>query len=129
MSATVPTDASQIITEQQDGVVVLRPVGGLDRQLADEIRRCALEANAPVVVDLSDCILIDPASVDRLTLGGAWQRPPMSVVCHRASGRELLVRAGVHRRLPIFAGVEEAVEDLRPWTRDAPGWPAHAHGS
>ena len=111
MTATVRTQpALRVSQHRRDGVVVLRPIGALDRTLVDELRQLALEAHAPVVVELSECVLVDPAALQRIAQGWELYRPLMCIVCHRASGRQLLERAGVTEHAAVFERVGQALE-------------------
>lgn len=122
MTATVRPHGGEarIVQVRRDPAVVIRPVGALDEDLADEIRELALEAHAPVVVDLGDCVLTSRRSIRRIAL--AWQlyRPQLCVVCRRDSGRPMLARAGIADHLAVFDSVDEALESLQRLGRE--GW-------
>ena len=113
MSATLtpPSEPARVTQLRRDGVSIIRPTGRLDADLADEIRHLALEARAPVVVDLDDCVLIDPAAVLRIVSGWEFFRPEMCVVSSRPGARQLLQRAGVDAELAVFPSVDHAMDD------------------
>lgn len=62
-------------------LVVLQPDGALDRSVVDELRSLALEAQAPVVVELHACLRFDADALRRPTEDWELFRPPMSLVC------------------------------------------------
>ena len=110
MAATVRTQRAQRVSQhRREEVVVLRPVGALDGTLVGEVRQLALEAHAPVIVELTECVLVDPAALQRIALGWERYRPQLCIVCHRASGRQLLERAGIDQHLAIFERVGQAL--------------------
>ena len=112
MTATVTPQgrAPRISQTRRSGATVLRPVGALDRSLAEEIRGIALEVHGPVVVDLEEAVLVDAASVQRIILGWQFYRPPMCIVCRRPAARSLLQRAEVHEHVSVFESVEAALD-------------------
>jgi hypothetical protein len=128
VSATVQAEptAPRISQHRVGAVAVLCPRGGLDFEVAEELRELALGAHAPVVIDLRECVLIHPESIHRLAVDRALYRPQLCLVCPRQSGRELLRLAAVDEHLAIFATVERALEALergKQWT------PSHATDS
>jgi anti-anti-sigma regulatory factor len=128
VSATVQAgpNAPRISQHRVGVVAVLSPRGGLDFEVAEELRELALGAHAPVVIDLGECVLIHPESIHRLAADQALHRPQMCLVCPRQSGRELLRLAAVDEHLAIFGTVEGALEELKRskrWT------PSHAADS
>lgn len=111
MTATVrPQDqTSRIRQTRLDGVSIVRPAGALDRMLADDIRGCALDAHAPVVIDLTDCVVTDTASLRRVAVEWQLYRPHMCMVSPRATLRRPLRRSGIDQHLPVFTSVEQAM--------------------
>ena len=110
MTADVRTQKTQRVSHhRRDDIVVLRPIGALDGTLVDEVRELALGAHAPVIVELNECVLVDPAALRRIAQGWELYRPQMCIVCHRAGGRQLLARAGVDQHLAIFERVGQAL--------------------
>lgn len=116
MSATTrtqPDSTPRVVQHRVGEVVVLRPRGGLDRALAEDLRQLAREANAPVIVHLDDCVLVDPRALQRVAFEWETRRPEMCIVCPRNSARQLLHRARVDRELLIFRDVDLAIEARR----------------
>ena len=124
MTATVSSEHQRPRIEQErvDAAVVVRPIGGLDSDLVADVRQVILEARAPVVIDLTESVLIDPTAVQRFATGWELFRPRMAVVYHRPAGRELLARAGLHEHLSIFDQVDDALHALASSTQDVDGW-------
>lgn len=116
----MPVVASAPVAQRRlADVVVLQPLAHLDLTLADELRLLALEAHAPVVVDLDRCLGFDAEAVERLA--SAWQlhRPQLSVVAGAPGDRVMLERLQLTWNLAVFASVEEAVQARR---RRPGGW-------
>jgi hypothetical protein len=115
MSAPVRTQSREprIDRHRCDEVVILRPIGALDRLLVEELRDLVLSARAPVVIDMDECVLVDPAAVRRIALGWDLYRPDMCMVCRAAAARELLVRAGVYQYVAVFEAIDLAVRTRR----------------
>ena len=116
-----PQSHPRIRVRTTEGVLVLRPLGALDRRLAERLRSAIASASTPVVVDLDDCVLIDPASLEHLA-----DPVPDRAVCmvsRREPCRELLDRTGVTDRVAVFKGVDDAVQ-ARLFARSGygPGW-------
>lgn len=65
---------------------------------------------SPVVIDLDDCIIIDPGALGRLATAGRRQQGTTAISSRRLSGRRLMARFGVTERIPVFACVEDAVQ-------------------
>lgn len=122
MTATVRPEGGEarIIQVRRDPAVVIRPVGALDEALADDIRELALEAHAPVVLDLGDCVLTNRRSIRRVALAWKLYRPHLCIVCHRDGGRQMLERAGIPDHLAVFDSLDEAMDALHRFGRD--GW-------
>lgn len=116
MTATVRTQGqtSHITQNRLDGVSIIRPAGALDRTLADDIRECSCEAHTPVVIDLTDCVLTDAASLRRVAVEWQLYRRHMCVVSPRATARRLLRRSGIDQHVPVFRSVDEAMQ-ARGW--------------
>lgn len=99
----------QIVSERLGDVVVLRPLGTLDRPVVDRLRAMVLASNDPVVIDLDDCVLVDPRCLMRT---GSAQPPSdadVRIVCRRLSCRRLLARVGIADRFGVFARLEDAL--------------------
>ena len=110
---TRPDDTPRVERLRIGDMTVLRPRGGLDRDLADDVRQFALEAHGPVVIDLDECILVDPRSVQRLAFEWEMYRPEMCVVSSRNATRELRHHVRVDEELLVFDDVDRALEDRR----------------
>jgi hypothetical protein len=57
----------RIAFRREHGILVLRPVGTLDRRLTERLRRAVLDASRPVAVDLDTCD-VEPAALDRIAV-------------------------------------------------------------
>lgn len=119
---TAATPASRLEQIRTDEVVVLRPVGHLDDALADDIRERALEARAPVVVDLDACHQLDASAIDRIASSWTFFRPEMCFVCSAPVDRDLLAARRGAGSLAVFASVGDAVAAR---AGDVGGWDAH----
>ena len=115
---------SRISVRRTDGVAVVRPVGVLDRAVVDKLRRAALDAERPVIVDLDDCVVQDADALERIALDPQLSAlPELCLVTRSPASRELLARAGVDHRYPVFKRVDDALL-ARAFARDGfgPGW-------
>ncbi len=119
MTATLGTRTSMTDNEPESSVsvrrshdvVVVRPRGGLDAALADELRSTVLDTSGPVVIDLDECVLIDPASLERLAADPALpETSELAIACRRLSCRQLLVRSGIGDHVAIFGRLEDALQ-------------------
>jgi anti-anti-sigma regulatory factor len=91
-------------------VVVLRPLGQLDRRGVEDVRDAALaSARSPVVIDLSDCILTDPNALADLADDGVGSIE-LCFVSRRATCRLLLARTGITSRFAVFQQLEDALQ-------------------
>ena len=119
-------DRPRISVRRTDGVAVVRPVGALDRPVVDKLRRAALDADRPVVVDLDDCVIVDAEALDRIALDP--QLSGLSEVCFVTRStpvRDLLGRSDLAHRYPVFKRVEDALQ-ARVFAREGygGGWTA-----
>jgi hypothetical protein len=102
-----------VLSATDHGVTVLRPQGALDAsvlgELDDLLRRLA--PDVPALIDLSDCVLADPPRLADLD-PRRWGRTAecSCVACRRGTGRLLLARSGVGRRMAMFSTSEDAVQ-------------------
>ncbi len=106
---TAASPASTLVQVRTDDVVVLRPIGALDDALADDIRERALEAHAPVVIDLDACLQLDASAIDRITSSWTLFRPEMCFACGSVGDRRMLESRPAESALAVFASVEDAV--------------------
>ena len=129
MTATISKgqDRPRIDQQRVDGAVIVSPTGGLDAELVADIRQVVLEAHAPVVIDLTGSVLIDPAAVQRIASGWELYRPRMAITCRRPAGRQLLDRAGLSDHVAIFEHIEDAFDALASCTEDFDGWAPTGH--
>lgn len=104
---TIP--ASKLEQVRTDEVVVLRAAGTLDDLLADDIRVRALEAHAPVVIDLDACEHVEGSAVERIASAWTLYRPEMCFSCSEAAARRKLESFHVEGALAVFDSVEQAV--------------------
>lgn len=108
-----PQGGPRISEHRLDGVVVLRLTGGLDRALVDEVRKRAITARAPVIVDVDECVLVDPAPVQHLAMDWELYRPDMCIVTGCPGCREFLARAGIEEHLAVFERTDDAIDVRR----------------
>ena len=107
------------LAPQRGDIVVLRPTGALDAATIDRVRAAVRAAGGPVVIDLDECVLVDPAALEAVVHDDS--RPDrldpadVSIACGRLSCRTLLSRAGVTRRFAVFARIEDAVQARILW--------------
>lgn len=106
---TTAIPASRLEQIRTADVVVLRPVGTLHDALADDIRERALEAHAPVVIDLDACLHLDASAIDRITSSWTLYRPEMCFACPVVGDRLMLQSRQPGAAFAVFASVEEAV--------------------
>ncbi len=107
----VPRREVGVTFESRRGVLVLRPTGRLDRSTAERLRRDAASATGPVVVDLDDCVLVDPTAIDAIDVDGDGDGDlEVCIVCRRLSCRRLLARVGVTDRFAVFQRLEDALQ-------------------
>lgn len=106
-TAAIP--ASRLEQIRTDDVVVLRAIGHLDDSLADDIRERALEAHAPVVIDLDACLELDASAIERIATAWTLFRPEMCFACSEVGDRRMLEARRAEGSLPVFASVDHAV--------------------
>lgn len=99
----------RILQMRRDAAVILRPEGVLDDEVADDLRMLALEAHAPVIIDLDGCVHIEGSAVRSLTDGWALYRPELCFACGPVGDRRMLQSADVAEPLPVFSDVDEAL--------------------
>ena len=97
---------------RRDDVLVVSPGPVLDdANIArlDDVLDTA--PSVPVVIDLTQTMITNRLMLDRLD-PGRWNRTPEQacVACSRVTGRELITRAAVGRRLAVFHRVEDAIQ-------------------
>lgn len=122
--------------DERDGVVIVTPVGTLRDPLPAELveQLEALIADRPVIVDLSEIILVSAAPVVGLAgwVIGASQHPDQCcLVCPRATARALLRKWHVTRCLAVFGSIGDALQARRfddegygvGWHHESPGGP------
>lgn len=90
-------------------IAVLRPRGVIDGAAVVELRSTAATAGTEAVaIDVTDAVLGDRHALVELAAVRWPDGVAVCVVCHRLSGRRLLIKAGL--RLPVFASVQDAVQ-------------------
>jgi hypothetical protein len=113
----------RIAFRREHGILVLRPVGTLDRRLTERLRRAVLDASRPVAVDLDTCD-VEPAALDRIAVDPKlFSVPELCLVARSPGRRDQLGRAGLDRRFALFATVDDALQ-ARAFARAGygPGW-------
>lgn len=106
------------------GVRVIVPQGAFDDPVRAEVAALIDADGGPVVVDLGECLL---TSVDvlefLLTSPQDRSATALAVACRRGTGRQMLHRAGINRRLAVFLSVEDAIQaHLFRRAGIGPGW-------
>ena len=100
---------ARVSVQRTGGVVVLRPLGIFDRALSDRLRRTALDAGRPVIIDLDDSVLTDTAALEGLALDPKLSAlPELCLVSRRPDSRQEVARAGISTRFALFKRVEDA---------------------
>lgn len=118
-----PAHHSRIAFRREHGVIVLRPVGALDRRLTERLRRAVLDARRPVIVDLDTCE-VEASVLDRIAVDPKlFSVPELCLVARSPGCRDLLVLAGLDRRFALFATIDDALQ-ARAFAREGygPGW-------
>ena len=102
--------APAIASHHVSGVLVLRPIGRLGRDSIDRLRRLVRAADAPVVIQLDDCVLVAPSAFDRLQTEVEDHAIELCIVCRRLTCRRLLARVGITERFSFFQQLEDALQ-------------------
>lgn len=103
--------APSLLVDTVRGVSVIRPQGALDQTVAEQVRAALRDAAGPVAIDLDECTLIDPDSLERMVVDA--DGPPeaeVSIVCRRLTCRQLLGRAGIADRVAVFVRLGDALQ-------------------
>jgi hypothetical protein len=108
-TATDGAPGPESVRSGRHGVLVVAPMGQLDRAGVERLRREVLEAGGPVAVDLDECILVDPGAVTNLDLGDT-DHPDLCFVSRRVTCRLLLARFGMSARFAVFNQLEDALQ-------------------
>ena len=110
----------RIAFRREHGVVVLRPVGALDRRLAERLRRAVLDARRPVIVDLDACD-VEATVLERIAVDPKlFSVPELCLVARSPGCRDLLARAGLDHRFALFATIDDALQ-ARAFAREGYG--------
>lgn len=89
-------------------VLVVRPLGGLDRAAVDGLR-CIIQLATAVILDLDQCVLIDPMALSEMDTGDDVHPVHVCIVSRRLTCRRLLVRLGIADRFAVFERLEDAL--------------------
>jgi len=108
MSIVHRPGTATVARRRTEDAVVLLPTGDLDEPLVDELRIQALEAHAPVIIDLDGCMRLDGAALCKLASAWPLYRPAMHLVCSSPGDRGMLALLDVPDPLPVHATVDEA---------------------
>lgn len=92
--------------EQLGDVLVIRPLGGLDRAAIARTRRAVAESELPVIVDLDECVLVDPGPLTNIEAGDR----ETCIVSSRLTCRRLLARTGITAHFAVFQRREDAMQ-------------------
>lgn len=104
--------------DERDGVVVVTPVGALRDPLPVGLveRLEAVTAGRPVIIDMSQVILVSAAAVTGLVawvIAATQERGQCCLVCPRATAQALLGWWHVARCLAVFRSVGDALQARR----------------
>lgn len=91
-------------------MLLIAPQGALDRELARGIREPLADHDGSIIVDLSDCIIIDPRLALR-SIASRGRRGGACIVCRRRSGRRL-IQALAGEDLAVYPWVADALNAL-----------------
>ncbi|KUH92819.1 sulfate transporter [Mycobacterium sp. IS-3022] len=102
------------------GTTVLTPRGVLDsrtyRPLRDVIIKAALDEPRAVIVDVTSLEVPAESALAVFTSArwhvDRWPEIPILLVCEHPGGRSAIVRNGIHRYVPVYATIHDAVEAL-----------------
>lgn len=122
MSARGGRDLGTVEAHRYRDVVILRPLGQLDRTGVERLQDAArAHAGCPVVVDLRDCVVTDPGALGDIADGD--DRIELCFVSHRLTCRTLLARTGITSRFAVFQQLEDALQARTLATAGyGPGW-------
>lgn len=112
----VPAPALRV--DERDGVVIVTPVGALHDPLPVALveRLEAVTSGRPVIVDMSEVILVSAAAVTGLVawvIAATQEQGQCCLVCPRATAQALLGRWHVTRCLAVFRSVGDALQARR----------------
>lgn len=101
-------DSDEVLAFEQLGdVLVIRPLGGLDRVAIARTRQAVAESATAVIVDLDDCVLLDPGPLTNVEATGERET---CIVSSRLSCRRLLARTGITAHFAVFQRREDAMQ-------------------
>lgn len=109
-----------VFAEPLGDVTAVRPRGVLDsrtyRSLRDSIIKTALEQPRAVVVDIGELDVPAESALVVFTSArwhvGRWPEVPILLVCEQPMIRSALARNGVTRYVPVYAGMQDAIDAL-----------------
>lgn len=113
----------RIAFRREHGVVVLRPVGSLDRRLTERLRRAVLDARRPVIVDLDMCD-VESRVLEQIAVDPKlFSVPELCIVARSPRCRDLLAHVGLDHRFALFTTVDDALQ-ARVFAREGfgAGW-------
>lgn len=109
-----------------DDVLIVRPIGRLDRSVVAQLRDEVRHVDVPVVVVLDECIVVEPGALLELDPTSGGSPSELCLVSGRFTCRLLLGRAGVSARFAVFEHLDDAVRARRSALAGAgAGWEAH----
>lgn len=104
---------ASIQVRQRGDVLVIRPLGALDRRSLPRIRAAVLGAGHAAVLDLDGCVLVDPRMLAAADFAaGDGEAPEVHIVSGRLSCRRLLARVGATERHQVHRSIEEAIQAM-----------------
>lgn len=93
---------------RDDPVLLIAPQGALDSEVARGLRELLAGHYGSIIIDLSDCIIIDPRVALR-SIASRHRRGDACIVCRRVSGRRL-IQAFVGEHPAVFPRVADALD-------------------
>ncbi|MFN3006757.1 STAS domain-containing protein [Mycolicibacterium wolinskyi] len=115
-------------TRSLDSVRILAVDGVLDsttyRDLRNTIIKIALDEPRAVVIDITDLHIPAESALAVFTSArwhvSVWPDVPLALACGHPAGRAAVVRNGITRYVPVYAGVESALAALGGAGLDSP---------
>jgi hypothetical protein len=113
---TSPDIAPRLRQQDASGVLVVTAQGVFDDAALHQLDEVlgATPRRRPAAIDLTECALAEPSVLQQLD-PRRWARSStdVCVVCHRLTGRRLMMRTGMAHRFSLFASVEDALRSHR----------------
>jgi anti-anti-sigma regulatory factor len=102
----------RITRRRHDDIVVLQPLGTLDRGLAGDVREQILEAHAPVIIDLDRCARFEATAIADIITAWPLYRPRFCLACSSPGDRRMMESLAENEDIEVFPSVDEAIAAL-----------------